>query len=85
MVMGFRRRRGDWDKATLRHRVAIDSRVHAARRDHLVANTSTAANHAWFGVERVSPLAPVAEAAQSALLRLSGRSVHHLGAWRRRG
>jgi hypothetical protein len=89
----------EWERPFLRHRVAIDAASHAARQDHLVAATSTVpvrvgdgdggATHrrATFTVERVLNADDTAEAVapEAALIRLAGRSIHHLGGWRRRG
>lgn len=88
-----------WEKPFLRHRVAINDETHAARQDHLVAATSTVAarvsgrdegtsrRKATFLVERVPSAADTPDAVQreAALIRLAGRSIHHLGGWRRRG
>ena len=77
----------DWSRPILRHRVAIDPDTHAAKQDHLVASTSTMAERATFRVERHTKAGEDASAVarEAALLRLAGRSVHHLGGWRRRG
>lgn len=78
---------GLWSDPILRHRVAIDAATHAAKQDHLVAATATFADRATFVVEHCSAQTDdVNEVArQAALIRLSGRSIHHLGGWRRRG
>lgn len=75
-----------WAAPELRSRVRIDEETGAAQRDLLVMASATFAESARFAVETESftelgtPLD-----VQAALLRLAGRSVHHLGAWRRRG
>ncbi len=80
-----------WKPAILRHRVAIDPQSGTAKQDHLVASTATYADRATFRITYIGAAhATTASAAsplehQAALLRLSARSVHHVGGWRRRG
>lgn len=78
---------GPWSVPILRHRVAIHPETHAAKQDHLVAATATVADRAAFVVEHSPSVTESAGevARQAALIRLAGRSVHHLGGWRRRG
>jgi hypothetical protein len=69
--------------ADIRHRVKINPITHAAERDHLVAASAAYTQAARF---RVCLMASADQPkVQAALLRLSARSIHHLGAWRRRG
>ena len=78
---------GAWHAPVLRHRVNIDDVTHAATQDMLVASTSTYAEAAVFVIER-DPVAnedPAQVSREAALLRLSARSLHHVGGWRRRG
>ena len=72
---------GGWIAPEVTSRVSIDDTTGAATRDLLVMGTTTYAATARFAV--VSDLA--VDPVQLALLRLCGRSVHHVGAWRRRG
>jgi|APMI01.1.fsa_nt_gi hypothetical protein len=75
-----------WEPAAVRSRVSIDENTGAARRDQLVMASATYAAQAHFCVETDSVISlGDAAGAHAALLRLAGRSVHHLGAWRRRG
>ena len=78
---------GAWRDPILRHRVAIDPETHAAKQDHLVAATATVAECATFVVEHSTSVCQQTEesARQAALIKLAGRSVHHIGGWRRRG
>lgn len=77
----------EWTVST-RHRVAIDQSVGAARKDHLVRAHRVDTKSAAFTVHRLSAAPGEAVGgieAEEALLRLSARHTHHLGAWRRRG
>lgn len=72
-----------WRLPELRSRVAIDAHTHSAVKDALVMATNIYTETAQFTVSLMQ--AGQAPTQHAALLRLSARSVHHLGAWRRRG
>lgn len=76
-----------WEAPTLRHRVEIDDQTLAASRDQLVMASSTYATTAMFTVSTPFAKSLGSEEVErhAALLRLAGRSVHYVGAWRRRG
>lgn len=71
-----------WQYA-VRRRVSIDPETHSATRDHLVSGELVWTDLATFVVTQERSLA-TAESHER-LLRLAGCSVHHVGAWRRRG
>lgn len=85
---GARPRAGaEWTVST-RHRVEIDPVAGAARKDHLVRAHRVDTRAATFAVHRLhgdSDGTFGGLAAEEALLRVSARYTHHLGAWRRRG
>jgi len=75
----------DWTRPQVRHRVARNRETQTALRDHLVAASAMYEKSAWFSVSCDEGLTTKMQQRQAALLRLSARSVHHLGGWRRRG
>jgi len=74
---------GAWSSPTQRHRVKIDKASHTATRHHLVMTNVVFVDSATFTVEKMNP--SITAAKHESLIRLSGRLVQHLGAWRRRG
>lgn len=78
---------GQWSDPIRMHRVAIDRSTSVPRQNSLVSATAVRADRATFVVERRSgPSDDHNEVArQAALIRLSGRSIHHLGGPRGRG
>lgn len=73
-----------WELGT-RHRVAIGEATHSALKDHLVLGQHAWSPTATFRVDQKLFVETDRHAAQVALLRCSGATVHNVGGWRRRG
>ena len=73
-----------WD-FTDRHRVHIDRDDHAAVKDMVVRAEAAWTQKANFSVIWCGPAGCDDVGRQLALLAVAGASVHHMGAWRRRG
>jgi CRISPR/Cas system CSM-associated protein Csm3 (group 7 of RAMP superfamily) len=75
---------GEWEFGS-RHRVAIDSGTHSARKDQLVRAEQAWTEEARFTVAQTGVLDSADEAIHILVLRCAAAGAHGLGGWRRRG